>query len=197
MKAKLETLSVSVLREFAKDKNIKNISTMRKSELIDAIIAAAEREEKKEPAEVEDVVFEDAGAEHDVAGISDESHHKSEQYVKEDKKDNIYIIFGDEPTKKYTFEKPSFTITNISPTSLNLEWNKAATHLLECAYYANNPTYDFIICDTPIKIHGNYIQVGSEIIPTFTRSDFFTTMKKEDQINIYNIAVEINAIFAA
>ena len=30
MKAKLETLSVSVLREFAKDKNIKNISTMRK-----------------------------------------------------------------------------------------------------------------------------------------------------------------------
>ena len=77
MKAKLETLSVSVLREFAKDKNIKNISTMRKSELIDAIIAAAEREEKKEPAEVEDVVFEDAGAEHDVAGISDESHHKS------------------------------------------------------------------------------------------------------------------------
>ena len=109
---------------------------------------------------------------------------------KEDKKDSIYIIFGDESMKKYTFEKPSFTITNISPTSLNLEWNKAATHLLKCAY-------DLIICDTPIKIHGNYIQVGSEIIPTFTRSDFFTTMKKEDQINIYNIAVEINAIFAA
>ena len=77
MKAKLETLSVSVLREFAKDKNIKNISTMRKSELIDAIIAAAEGEEKKEPAEVEAVVSEDAGAEHDVAGMSDESHHKS------------------------------------------------------------------------------------------------------------------------
>ena len=62
MKAKLETLSVSVLREFAKDKNIKNISTMRKSELIDAIIAAAEGEEKKEPAEVEAVVFEDNGS---------------------------------------------------------------------------------------------------------------------------------------
>ena len=91
MKAKLETLSVSVLREFAKDKNIKNISTMRKSELIDAIIAAAEGEEKKEPAEVEAVVSEDVGAEHDVAGMSDESHHKSEQYVKkEDKKDNYH-----------------------------------------------------------------------------------------------------------
>ena len=43
MKAKLETLSVSVLREFAKDKNIKNISTMRKSELIDAM----QQKEKK------------------------------------------------------------------------------------------------------------------------------------------------------
>ena len=49
MKAKLETLSVSVLREFAKDKNIKNISTMRKSELIDAIIAA-KRKRRKERA---------------------------------------------------------------------------------------------------------------------------------------------------
>ena len=44
MKAKLETLSVSVLREFAKDKNIKNISTMRKSELIDAIIDVYKRQ---------------------------------------------------------------------------------------------------------------------------------------------------------
>ena len=42
MREKLETLSVSVLRDFAKDKKIKNISAMRKSELIDAIIAAEE-----------------------------------------------------------------------------------------------------------------------------------------------------------
>ena len=45
MREKLETLSVSVLKEFAKDKHIKNISTMRKSQLIDAIIAANEAEE--------------------------------------------------------------------------------------------------------------------------------------------------------
>lgn len=44
MREKLETLSVSVLRDFAKDKKIKNISAMRKSELIDAIIAAEENE---------------------------------------------------------------------------------------------------------------------------------------------------------
>ena len=44
MREKLETLSVSVLRDFAKDKKINNISAMRKSELIDAIIAAEENE---------------------------------------------------------------------------------------------------------------------------------------------------------
>ena len=46
MREKLVTLSVSVLKEFAKDKNIKNISAMRKSELIDAILAANNEEEQ-------------------------------------------------------------------------------------------------------------------------------------------------------
>lgn len=46
MREKLETLSVSVLKEFAKDKNIKNISAMRKSELIDAILTANNEEEQ-------------------------------------------------------------------------------------------------------------------------------------------------------
>ena len=90
MKAKLETLSVSVLREFAKDKNIKNISAMRKSELIEAIIAAAESEEKNEPAEVACVV-----AEHEADGqnnrkTSEYSQQKSEQYVKEEHKENYH-----------------------------------------------------------------------------------------------------------
>lgn len=47
MREKLETLSLAVLKDFAKDKKIKNISTMRKSELIDAILAASETEEKR------------------------------------------------------------------------------------------------------------------------------------------------------
>ena len=89
MKAKLETLSVSVLREFAKDKNIKNISGMRKSELIEAIIAAAQEEEQKEPAEVASVAKE-GKTEHSEAGISEASHQKAEQYVKEDKKENYH-----------------------------------------------------------------------------------------------------------
>lgn len=46
MRKKLETLSLAVLRDFAKDRKIKGITTMRKSELIDAILAFEESEEK-------------------------------------------------------------------------------------------------------------------------------------------------------
>ena len=46
MREKLQTLSLAVLRDFAKDKKIKNISTMRKGDLIEAIIAASEQEEQ-------------------------------------------------------------------------------------------------------------------------------------------------------
>ena len=42
MREKLMTLSLAALRDIAKDKNIKGISSMRKNELIDAIIAASE-----------------------------------------------------------------------------------------------------------------------------------------------------------
>ena len=45
---KLETLSLVVLREFAKDKKLKNISSMRKAELIDALIAVSEQEKQEE-----------------------------------------------------------------------------------------------------------------------------------------------------
>ena len=44
MRAKVEALSLAVLRDFAKDKGVKNVSTMKKSDLIDAIIAAAGQE---------------------------------------------------------------------------------------------------------------------------------------------------------
>jgi len=51
MREKLETLSLSVLRDFAKDKGIKNISALRKAELIDAILKAVEEEKAQEEAE--------------------------------------------------------------------------------------------------------------------------------------------------
>ena len=51
MREKLETLSLSVLKDFAKDKGIKSISTLRKAELIDAILKAVEEEKAQEEAE--------------------------------------------------------------------------------------------------------------------------------------------------
>lgn len=44
MRAKLETLSLAALKDIAKDRDIKNISAMKKSELIDAIVAAYDSE---------------------------------------------------------------------------------------------------------------------------------------------------------
>lgn len=48
MREKLETLSLVVLREFARDKKLKNISSMRKAELINALIAVSEQEKQEE-----------------------------------------------------------------------------------------------------------------------------------------------------
>ena len=39
MKEKLQTLPLTTLREIAKDKNIKGTSTMKKAELIEALLA--------------------------------------------------------------------------------------------------------------------------------------------------------------
>ena len=55
MRAKLETLSLSVLKDFAKDKNIKNVSAMRKSELIDAILEVTEAEKKEQEKQQKEV----------------------------------------------------------------------------------------------------------------------------------------------
>lgn len=44
MKEKLQTLPLTTLREIAKDKNIKGTSTMKKAELIEALLALPENE---------------------------------------------------------------------------------------------------------------------------------------------------------
>lgn len=54
---KVRNIVSQCITRICEGQEYKNISTMRKSELIDAIIAAAEGEEKKEPAEVEAVVL--------------------------------------------------------------------------------------------------------------------------------------------
>lgn len=50
MREKLQTLPLAVLRELAKDKNVKRFSTMKKADLIEAILLAAE-EEKAETSQ--------------------------------------------------------------------------------------------------------------------------------------------------
>ena len=58
--------------------------------LTKAIIAAAEGEEKNEPAEVASVVAEDEADVQNNHKTSEYSHQKSEQFVKEEHKDNYH-----------------------------------------------------------------------------------------------------------
>lgn len=105
------------------------------------------------------------------------------------KNDNKYTILtlDNAPYENYT-------ILNITPEALNLEWNKAASRLFDYIYYTENPSYDFKIGDIPVKIHGNYIQVGSRLIPKFTSSSFFNDIPKKDRIILYNISMNINSL---
>ena len=90
------------------------------------------------------------------------------------------------------FDTPTYKIIGVSPEALNLEWNKAATRIYDYLYYTANPSYDFKICDVPVKVHGNYIQVGTTLIPKYTKSSFFDTLEKKERENIYNISLTIN-----
>lgn len=103
-----------------------------------------------------------------------------------DSKENTIIIDA-LPIESYNF-------IDISPETLNLEWNKAITRLYDYIYYSNNPSYDFKIGGMPVKLHGNYVQVGSHIVPKFTSSKFFNNIPKKDRIIIYQISMNINSI---
>lgn len=91
----------------------------------------------------------------------------------------------------------TYTILNVTPEMLNLEWNKAASLLNNYDYYTDHPSYDFKINDIPVKVHGNYIQVGSRIIPKFTTTKYFNSVPKKDRIMIYSISMSINSLIAA
>ena len=79
MREKLETLSLFVLREFAKDKKLKNISSMRKAELIDALIAVSEQEKQEE---------EEADKQHEIKEEKAVENEKEKKVVKSETKVN-------------------------------------------------------------------------------------------------------------
>ena len=91
----------------------------------------------------------------------------------------------------------TYTILNVTPEMLNLEWNKTASLLNNYDYYTDHPSYDFKINGVPVKVHGNYIQVGSRIIPKFTTTKYFNSVPKKDRIMIYSISMSINSLIAA
>lgn len=90
MREKLQTLSLAVLKDFAKDKKIKNFSTMKKNDLIEAIIAATEGEgqadNKESRTEVKDEVRETAHIEEaaeEKTELSEDEKFKKRQEILE------------------------------------------------------------------------------------------------------------------
>lgn len=99
---------------------------------------------------------------------------------------NIYRLRTNDDSDK------NYILLDITPDALNYEWNKAASMLYHIA--DSDSIYDFKIGNVPVKIYGNYIQVGSKIIPKFTSSNFFNNYSKKDRILLYNISLEINTL---
>lgn len=98
------------------------------------------------------------------------------------------------PFECIEIDKPNYSYSYISPEMLNLEWNKASTKLINTLYGIKEKSYDFYIGDLPVKVFGNYIQIGFDIIPTFTNSNFFTSFDNKKTITLYEVVTTINSI---
>ena len=75
MREKLQTLPLTVLREFAKDKHIKNITVMRKADLIEAIIKADEEEKAAKDEQEKTVKAEPEQPIKNVQPVKNEHEH--------------------------------------------------------------------------------------------------------------------------
>lgn len=71
MREKLETLSLATLKDIAKSKGIKNVSTMKKSEIIDAILESENIKEEKAEAKITEKTV---GKSHEKAEIREREH---------------------------------------------------------------------------------------------------------------------------
>lgn len=98
MREKLETLSLSVLKDFAKDKGIKNISAMRKSQLIDAILKAYEEEKTQEAAEEKE-------EKNDESELQQRAYEKKEPYVK-------HSVHGQQDTRTQQNTQAGYGVQN-------------------------------------------------------------------------------------
>ena len=75
MREKLQTLPLTVLREFAKDNHIKNITVMRKADLIEAIIKADEEEKAAKDEQEKTVKAEPEQPIKNVQPVKNEHEH--------------------------------------------------------------------------------------------------------------------------
>ena len=132
MREKLETLSVSVLRDIARDKGVKNVTVMRKSDLIDAILAAADDEGATARKE-HDTSTENNREKKNVPAHSQEE--KSEAVnAKAEKPEKKLAIFG-QPDDPYRQEYDPALVDTHSDANGILEVMQDGYGFIRCANY--------------------------------------------------------------
>lgn len=100
-------------------------------------------------------------------------------YMKGEKKINLNLIANTNPVFVLNQIKDPTYKVNLAFNPYNL-FAKNVAKMQEILYYTANPTYDFKIGNTPVKIGDKYIQIGYAYIPTYATADYFNKLNTED-----------------
>lgn len=116
---------------------------------------------------------------------------KKKYTLKDEFKPTFFTYIKEEPKRKSPLFSADYTPSSSDLASL---WNTFVPKLDTYYHLTKEPSYDFYINDTPVKIHGNYIQVGATLIPKSAGSDFFSAFSNDTKVTVYNVITEVNNI---
>ena len=116
-------------------------------------------------------------------------------------KDNVYFHalnkkFFD-PCRKCTalcpFAKKPFSLNNYDGlTEFDLALRKIEKYAKWLAEQEEDPGYDFLYGNTPVRIYQNFIQIGNSIFPLNNINSTLNRFKKEKKDNFINIIINIS-----
>ncbi len=130
--------------------------------------------------------------------FSTSPYYKKKTKKKYTIKDELKPSYFAYTKKDDDFKSPIFK-KDYTPNATDLSslWSSFIPKLNSYYYFASNPSCDFYINNTPVKIHGNYIQIGADLIPKNATVDFFNGFSNDSKITVYNVIIEMNNIVIA
>ena len=175
MREKLESLAITVLKELAKEKGIKRSSTMKKQELVEALLKASEEEEKAKNSEK---AGQDSKTEQDSKSEqSDTKYERRPRYNKTEEKDSKQFEEGEAEPE----------LEPLKPVDGILEVLSDGYGFIRCENYL--PGSDDVYV-SPAQIRRMNLKTGDIIKGTTRRNnptDKFGALQVIDNINGYSI----------